>query len=644
MEKLGRIGSMNKCISFLLLFLSLVAEAKPPELTPKLTCKKAEEVLKAHVTHKIFNEEVAKRTFSLFLEHLDPIKTYLLEDEVVEFESPSPELLNRVCADYAKQDFEVFERIYGVMVKAIERRQGIEQELLTLELPKGVEAKEFRTMGWVKDVEELKTRLLRMRALQIEAAEKMGDEGREMFLKRLQKRRGHKEGEIACEDPKAQMLATFLKALTASLDAHTVYFTPYEASQFLIQVQQRLIGIGAQLRENLNGLVLMQLLEGGPALRSGALKVGDRIIAVDHEPIIGLDIAEAIEKIRGPKGTAVDLTVIREGEQSEKTLQVRIIRDEVVLKESRYEVESIPFGDGMIGVLKLFSFYQDPTYSSAEDLRLAIEELKRKGKLHGVILDLRGNAGGVLSQAVAVTGLFISQGIVVSVKDSDGKVQHLRNMNERPVWEGSLVVLTDITSASAAEIVAQTLQDYGRALVVGDKTTYGKGSYQTFTLDTTQETVNPQGEYKVTRGLYYTVGGTSPQLVGAKADLVVPGIYSEMEIGESYAKFPLVNDSIDPNFKDTLADIHPFQRGKFLKNYIPSRVQPKLSSLDKWKELLKKNSSQRISVNKNYQNFLVEIKKEEMDPEKIEIYGKTDLQLEEAENILKDLILISRGS
>jgi carboxyl-terminal processing protease len=634
---------MNKLIALIILCSFLALEAKAPELTPQLTYKKAEEVLKAHVIHKSFNEEIAERTFKLFLEHLDPIKTYFIENEVVEFEAPSQELLHRVSLGYGKRDFEVFERIYGVMLKAIERRQALENELLTAELPKGVESKEFRNMTWAKDSEELKTRLIRMRALQLEAAEKIGDEGKEMFLKRLEKRRANRENELINESPKAQVLAYFLKALTASLDAHTVYFTPYEASQFLIQVQQRLIGIGAQLRENLNGLVLMQLLEGGPALRSGALKVGDRIIAVDHDPIIGLDIAEAVQKIRGPKGTPVDLTIIRESEQAEKTLEIRIIRDEVVLKDSRFEVDSVPFGDGVIGVLKLFSFYQDPTYSSAEDLRLAIEGFQKEAKLHGLILDLRGNAGGVLSQAVAVSGLFISQGIVVSVKDSDEKVYHLRNLSEHPVWAGPLIVLTDKTSASAAEIVAQALQDYGRALVVGDRETYGKGSYQTFTLDATQETVNPQGEYKVTRGLYYTVGGKSPQLVGAKADVVVPGIYSEMEIGESCAKFPLLNDSIEPNFKDTLADVHPFQRSKLLKTYMTTRLQQKMTFLDPLKEILVANSAQRLSVNKNYQNFLVEIKKEEMDPEKIEIYGKTDLQLEEAVNVIKDQILLQKS-
>ncbi|MBP9841493.1 MAG: PDZ domain-containing protein [Simkaniaceae bacterium] len=635
---------MNKKIIVFCLFISLSLSAKPPELTPQLAHKKGEEVLKAHVVHKTFNEEIAGRTLKLFLEHLDPVKTYLLENEVVEFESPTPELLGRVCKDYGKRHFEVFDRVYEVMLKAIDRRQVIEAQMVDEELPQGVDVKEFKDMAWAKTPEELKTRLIRMRALQLEAAAKMGEEGKDMFLKRLEKRRFHRENELVKEQPQAQMLATFLKALTSSLDAHTVYFTPYEASQFLIQVQQRLIGIGAQLRENLNGLILMQLLEGGPALRSGALKVGDRIIAVDNDPIIGLDIAEAIEKIRGPKGTAVDLTVIREGEQSEKTLQVRIIRDEVVLKESRFEVDSTPFGDGSIGILKLFSFYQDPTYSSAEDLRLAIEELKSKGKVNGIILDLRGNAGGVLSQAVAVTSLFISQGIVVSVKDSDGTVHHLRNLSDRIAWDGPLVVLTDKTSASAAEIVGQALQDYGRALLVGDTKTYGKGTYQTFTLDTSQESVNPQGEYKVTRGLYYTVGGKSPQLVGAKSDIVIPGIYSEMEIGESYAKFPLENDSIEPNFKDNLSDVHPFQRGKLLKVYSPNHLQSKLNYLDEWKEILRLNSAQRMSVNKNYQNFLVEIKKEEMDPEKIEIYGKTDLQLEEATHVIKDLILLSRGS
>src|SRR5262249_27228595 len=141
------------------------------------------------------------------------------------------------------------------------------------------------------------------------------------------------------------------------------------------------------------------------------------------------------------------------------------------------------------------------------------------------------------------------------------KIQHLREVEGKPIWEGPLTILVNRASASAAEIVAQTLQDYGRAVVVGDDHTFGKGTFQTFTLDPiTNPKVNPQGEYKVTRGRYYTVSGKSPQLSGVFSDIVVPGMLSYLDIGESFSKYPLENDSIEPHFDDDLSDLSAFHR------------------------------------------------------------------------------------
>ena len=413
----------------------------------------------------------------------------------------------------------------------------------------------------------------------------------------------------------------------------------------MVQVQQRLFGIGAQLRDDLTGFTLVRLLEGGPALREGQLKANDKIIAVNQEPVVGMDIIEAVELIRGPKGTPVNLTIVREtGEGAEKKTEkfdVEVIRDEIVLKETRFETEKVPFGNGIIAHIRLFSFYQDPT-SSTSDVKKALEDLKKNENLLGVVFDLRNNSGGLLPQAVSVTGLFIKKGVVVSVKDSEGNIQHLRNFESDVVWDGPLIVLTNKGSASAAEIVAQALKDYGRALLVGDPYTWGKGSYQAFTLEGgNTNKINPQGEYKVTRGLYYTVSGKSPQLTGAKADIEVPGGLTELEIGESFAKFPLENDEIASNFVDTLSDIHPFHRGKMMRMYKKDQ-QKKVDLYGAYLDLLRKNSAERIKQNSNYQNFLTEVKKEEFDPNSIEKYGQNDLQLEETMNVMKDLILMEQ--
>lgn len=633
--------------SILLLFFTYFVEAKPPELTPHLTRKKSEEIFKAHVTYKKLSPELAQRILQNYLEELDATKTYLLKSEVVKWDSPSEEILNQLVSNYRKEDFVIFDEIYETMVKAIERRNRLEAEIADQQLPQ-TSVNEFKDLKWASTEAELKERLLKLRALQLETAEKLDFETKDQFIQRVNKRRISREQEVLQEnlqDRQKQQLACFLKAFTSALDNHTVYFTPTEANQFMIQVQQRLFGIGAQLRDDLNGFTLVRLIEGGPATREGKLKVNDRVIAVNHEPVVGMDIVEAVELIRGPKGTAVTLTILREfGEETSKKtekLDIEIIRDEIVLKETRFESETVPYGDGVIGHIRLFSFYQDPNYSSAADLKKAMEEMKEKYNLKGVVLDLRNNAGGILPQAVAVTGLFIKKGIVVSIKDSNGNIQHLRNFESDLTWDGPLLVLTNKGSASAAEIVAQTLQDYGRAVLVGDPSTWGKGSYQTFTLDSSNANkVNPQGEYKVTRGLYYTVSGKSPQLTGTKVDIEVPGGLTEAEIGEAQAKFPLENDEISPNFQDSLSDIHPFHRGKMMR-YYKKDLQERMTIYEPYMATLKSNSQIRVQNNKNYQNFLKEIKKEEFDAESVEKYGQNDLQLEETMNIMKDLVLLS---
>lgn len=260
-----------------------------------------------------------------------------------------------------------------------------------------------------------------------------------------------------------------------------------------------------------------------------------------------------------------------------------------------------------------------------------------------MLLDLRGNTGGLLTQAVAVAGLFISKGIVVSIQDEKGDVQHLRTLEGHPVWNGPLVILTDRASASASEIVAQALQDYGRAIIVGDDRTYGKGSFQTFTLNAAKNAVNTTGEYKVTRGRYYTVSGKTPQLVGVQADVLVPGPYSELDVGEKFLKFPLENHAIPASFDDQLLDIPPMQR-QAVRMLYQYQAQPKISRYDQWLKTLQANSKVRIHDNKRYQQFLEELKKKSHDSEEDvgDFAIRSDFPLEEAIHVLQDLILFDR--
>jgi carboxyl-terminal processing protease len=634
-------------IFLLFVLISTVCEAKPPQLTPHDAKVKIEEILKAHVTYQKLTPELVKRALQNYIDEIDPLKTYFLGPEVLKWTSPSEDLLAKTLQSINKEDFTTFGDVHEALVIAIKRRNLLEQKVDAASLPKNVQPSEFKDSKWALSEDELLTRLVRLKALQMEAADKLNQETRDQFLQRLNKRRFNREEELITKTPAERdqlVLSYVLKATSSALDSQTAYFTPAEANQFMIQVQQRLFGIGAQLRDDLNGFSIMRLLEGGPAVAGNKLKVGDRIIAVDHEPVMGMDIIEAVELIRGQQGTPVTLTLLREtgdeNHKQEEMLDIEIIRGEVVLKETRLETSYEPYGDGVIALLHLFSFYQDNTTSSTADLRAAIEDLKKQHHLKGIVLDLRNNAGGLLPQAVGVTGLFITKGVVVSVKDNSGEIQHLRNIDEKVTWDGPLIVLTNRGSASAAEIVAQTLQDYGRALIIGDAETYGKGTFQTFTLESAHYgKVNPKGEYKVTRGRYYTVSGKSPQLIGVKSDIVVPGLFAQLDIGEKFSKFPLENDQIPASFDDDLSDIPAIHRAQIIRLY-KFNLQPILNTYSPYVDILTQNSKDRIEHNKNYQNFLKEIAKKDFVSDAVEDFGQTDLQLIETMNVMKDLILL----
>jgi carboxyl-terminal processing protease len=625
-------------LSLIVLFIPFQAFSKPPELTARDTRVKIEEILRAHATHHTLNQELIRRTFENFLHEVDPSFTYLIEPEIVKWTAPSEALLNTTLEGYRKEDFSPFEEIYHILTVAIERRREIETKIATIPPPTNVDSSEFKDMKWAKSIEELEGRILRIKGLQLKTAMQILDnESKETFIQRLDKRRLSKEEEFMTADPlhKKQLILSYvLKSTSAALDSQTNYFTPSEATQFMIQVQQRLFGIGAQLRDDLNGFTIVRILENSPISQHPEIHVDDRIVAIDGKPVIGLEITEAVEMIRGPQNTPVTLTLLRNNEEKFDSV---VVRDEIVLKESRLESTYEPFGDGVIAIVKLFSFYQDQKFSSSSDLLEALNALKKEHPLKGVILDLRSNAGGLLPQAVGVAGLFMKKGVVVSVKDNTGFVQKLRNTESKTAWDGPLIILTNKASASAAEIVAQSLKEYGRAIIVGDDFTYGKGTFQTFTLEATNYgKVNPKGEFKVTRGRYYTVSGKTPQLVGVSSDIIVASPFSEMEIGEKFSKYPLEPDEIEPSFDDDLSDIPAIHRPQVTRMY-KFDLQQVVKTYDPYLTALKKNSAERLKVNKNYQNFLEALSKKEFS--KLPSFGQNDIQLHEAINIMKDLLM-----
>jgi carboxyl-terminal processing protease len=643
------MSTVYKKIFLTLLLLISVLEAKPADLTRHDVKPKMEEIFKAHVKYKQFTPMLAERTLHNFIEHLDYTKTYFLQSEVARWQQMKEEDLKKIVSDFERSKFPVFEEIIREARQAIQRRDRLEEKLK--KDPKKVEgtitAKEFKDLDFCTSEEALYERLQKIRSMQRAVAEKLTKDTPEISidqtLERIDKRRKKQQEEIVNTDPKfaEQVLSTLIvKSIASSLDPNTNYLTPQEASQFLVSMQQRLLGIGIQLRDDLDGFSIIRVIEGGPADRSKQIQAKDKIIAVDGEPIIGLDIWEVVDVLRGQEGTPVDLRIVRTSQdKKEEVKDITVTRGEVVFQEARIESKTEPFQDGVIAHIRLHSFYQDADTSSADDVQKALQDIQKKNKILGVILDLRMNTGGLLVQAIEVSGLFMKKGIVVSVKDETGSVYHLRNLTREKIWDGPLAILVNRASASASEIVTKTLQEYGRAIVIGDDHSYGKGTFQTFTLAaTSQSSVDPQGEYKVTRGCYYTVSGKSPQLVGVSSDIMVKSGLEAIEFGEQFSKYPLPSDSIDPCFQDDFQDIPFFHRENYRKMY-GSDVQKIETTHRKFLDKLKTNSEKRLSENKPYQKFLADMNAKDFDIEDMDTFEKsTDFQLLEAFDVMKDLV------
>lgn len=317
--------------------------------------------------------------------------------------------------------------------------------------------------------------------------------------------------------------------------------------------------------------------------------------------------------------------------------RVSLKKEKIVMQDDRVQYSYERFGDGIIGKLNLPSFYESGEGLSCEaDMRLAIRELKKQGNLLGLVLDMRENSGGFLNQAVKVAGLFISSGVVVISKYAQGETQYLRDLDGRSYYNGPLVILTSKGSASAAEIVAQALQDYGTGLVVGDERTYGKGTIQYQTVTDT----SAASFFKVTVGRYYTVSGRTTQIDGVRADIVVPTAYSVLAIGERYLEYPLKSDRIPSAYIDPLTDVEPRNKDWFQKNYLPN-LQKKLSVWTQMLDQLRENSAYRLKLNKDYVMFLSALEQDMKGKPFVftaqNNWGVNDLQMSEAVNILKDM-------
>lgn len=501
---------------------------------------------------RALDAETSQDVFKRYLESLDGGKQFFTQADITRFEPFKAGIADAIRGGELDPAFEIF----AVYRQRVEQRIAYARQLLKQE-PDFSRDENFaydrKDVAWAAsdaELNELWRKSVKNDWLRLKLAGKPAAEIRKTLDKRyatLLKSVGELKGE--------DVFSFFLNSYTSAVDPHTDYFTPRTAENFNQAMSLSLEGIGAQLQRQDDMVVIREIIAGGPAALDGTLKPGDRIVGVGQgksgpvEDVIGWRIDDVVAKIRGKKDTQVRLEFIPAEEGVDgKHHHVTLTRQKVRLAEqaAKGETMTLPGTAGeperRIGIIKLPTFYQDfegrrrnaTDYASAtRDVAKLLAGFKAD-KLDGVVLDLRNNGGGSLDEAIELTGLFIEQGPVVQVRESGGRVTVNSDRNQDVAWDGPLAVLINRGSASASEIFAGAIQDYGRGLVIGE-TTFGKGTVQNIVdLDRWPASEKQRfGQVKLTIAQFFRVSGSSTQHKGVVPDLAFPASVDASEFGES---------------------------------------------------------------------------------------------------------------
>ena len=445
------------------------------------------------------------------------------------------------------------------------------------------------------------------------------------------------------EEDKPEQVKLFLAALAQTYDPHSEYLSKADLKNFSINMGLSLVGIGAMLRSEDGYAKIESLVPGGPAQKAGTIKVGDRITAVAQGPAEFADVRDmrldkVVEMIRGKKGTKVRLLVIpSDAPDPSKRKTIELVRDEIKLKDQEARADIIikkdHNGDPVkLGWITLPSFYADMEKhqkSTTKDV-LALLKRLRKEEVTGLVVDLRRNGGGSLEEAIALTGLFLKSGPIVQTKGSNGNIVVSSDPDPGVAYAGPLVVLISRQSASASEIFAAALQDYGRALIVGDKNTFGKGTVQTI-LEIGRFTSllgsgsQDDGALKLTIQKFYRVAGGSTQLQGVASDIVLPSLSDLPEFGEGALKNALPYDQV-PKAKYSRWSETPEVFLEELRRRSTARVQasPEFHYvMEDMERLRKRLDDNRISLNE-------EVRRAELNEDKLRKEARTKDRLARA--------------
>jgi len=620
-----------------------------------------------HIESKDLSPNIIRRSLKIYIEQFDFEKAYLLESEVIDYlnlsDARAEEIYRRVLA----KDYSDFMALNQIFEKAVVRAQNyrkamIKQLIGTSAVPGGISfAVPSQYALTEKDLmQRQQNRMIRFYLFQKGRSLGDGREYRERIYNLFEKKVSRGESSyllktyegVSLTSDKVEHLVTLriLKAFAKSLDTHTAFFSPEEAHEMRMSLEKQFEGVGVILSEGVDGVMIADLIVGSPAHQSGRIQVNDFLVEIDGKSVVDISFEEVLDMMKKKDQSELVLGFKRIDMDSNKEsfYRVALKKRPISMKEDRIQTSFERVEGGIIGKIALHSFYESGDGASSEkDIKEAIRGFREHGELKGLILDLRGNSGGFLGQAVRVAGLFVSNGVVVISRYGKGDVHYLRNIVGKSFYSGPLVVLTSKMSASAAEIVAQALQDYGVALIVGDKRTFGKGSiqYQTIT--------DPNADifFKVTVGRYYTVSGKSTQIEGVIADIVVPTPYEPYNIGERYLEFPLQPDQVESAYTDPLSDLDERTRILFQKRYMPY-LQRVVSFWKKAMPELRQKSAARLARDPAFQAFLkkLEVIRARQSAtavnsidEPVQI-NMEDLQMKESVNIVKDMIDIEARS
>lgn len=517
--------------------------------------------LNQHIKHKKINSKLEKRLVNQILKRLDPLKVYLLKKDEDKIRKMYSGIFKRTqngeCSPIFNANAYVIQKIEG-RVAFVEKFLGKNYKF-SKNVKIVLDADERKRFSSVKEMNAFHKKYIHFQISNYLMSDTKLPEAKVNVVKNYKRilKKLRKETE-------QDHLAEYLDAFAHTLDPHTTFFSADALENFRIQMSLSLEGIGATLSWKDGFTVVESLVPGGAADKSGKIKSKDKIVAVRQdgkkkaENVIEMELNDVVKQIRGKKGTKVYLSILRKEKGETNRMEIELIRDKISLEDEAaqisYHKKKVGRETKLIGLINLPSFYADGRRngrSAAKDVKRLLKEAKRK-KVDGIVFDMSSNGGGSLDDAVKIGGLFLRLGNIVkqSFPDPSRPAMALADVDAAVDFSGPLVILTSRASASASEIVSGALKDYGRAVIVGGDHTFGKG-----TVQSVRDLPKGLGALKVTVGMFFTAGGYSTQHRGVDADVVLPSVLSNEDIGEKTYDYSLPPKKL-PSFVSSDAFVH----------------------------------------------------------------------------------------